>query len=170
MKKVYLAGGISDTDRKLGQAITAAKIRNMGFEVYAAAENNEINDKSNDPTPLDIYNGDINRVKESDIFVVRISGGNEDGTLSEIGMVAGWNEAIDNSKQYVLDYYETKRLLNHKIKIVAYTTNERMLQPQFWNGMASGGFNHLVAGMISRWGVFVGTEKHMLDYLMELKK
>lgn len=165
MKKVYLAGGISDTDRKLGQAITAAKIRDMGFEVYAAAENNEINDKSNDPTPLDIYNGDINRVKESDIFVVRISGGNEDGTLSEIGMVAGWNE-----REYHVKIKENKHYEPYKpIKIIAYTTNERMMKPQFWNGIASGGFNHLVAGMIDKWGVFVGGEKEMLEYLEGLK-
>ena len=30
MKKVYLAGGISDTDRKKGQALTAAMIRELG--------------------------------------------------------------------------------------------------------------------------------------------
>jgi hypothetical protein len=32
---------------------------------------------------------------------------------------------------------------NNKITIVAYTTNERLMQPQLWNGIASGGFNHL---------------------------
>ena len=161
MKKVYLAGGISDTDRKLGQAITAAKIRELGFEVYAAAENNEINDKSNDPTPLDIYNADIDRVKECDIFVVRISGGNEDGTISEIGMVAGWNERLVEQSIKIKDM--------KPIKIIAYTTNERLKQPQFWNGIASGGFNHLVAGMFDKWGVFVGGEKEMLEYLEGLK-
>lgn len=164
MKKVYLAGGISDTDRKLGQAMTAAKIRGLGYEVYAAAENDSINDKSNDPTPVDIYNGDINRVKESDIFVVRISGGNEDGTLSEIGMVAGWNEMIEEFNGNVDALRQMK-----PIKIIAYTTNERMMIPQFWNGIASGGFNHLVAGMIDKWGVFVGGEKEMLEYLEGLK-
>ena len=90
MKKVYLAGGISDTDRKAAQKVIAGKIRKIGYEVYSASENDSIND----PTPVDIYNEDIDRIKESDIFVVRISGGNEDGTLSEIGMVAGWNEGL----------------------------------------------------------------------------
>ena len=38
------------------------------------------------------------------------------------------------------------------------------MQPQFWNGIASGGFNHLVAGMIDKWGVF----ENMLKYMEEL--
>lgn len=162
--KVYLAGGISDTDRKEGQAKTGGRLERMGFDVYAPALNNSINDKSNNPTPLDIYNGDIDRVKESDIFVVRISGGNEDGTLSEVGMVAGWNE-----REYQAKIVENKQYEPYNpIKIVAYCTNERLMQPQFWNGMASGGFNHLVAGMIDKWGVFVGGEEEMIDHLMNI--
>lgn len=155
MKKVYLAGGISDTDRKLAQKKTAQKIREMGFEVYSASENDSINDKSNNPTPRDIYKADIDRVKEVDLFIVRISGGNEDGTLSEIGMVSGWNE-MDKELSYGVP-----------IKIIAYTTNERMMTPQFWHGIASGGINHLVAGMIDTWGVFVGGEEEMFKYIEE---
>lgn len=154
--KVYLASGISDKARKAYQVEVAEKIRDLGYEVYAAAENNSINDKSNNPTPLDIYNGDIDRVRESDIFVACISGGNEDGTISEIGMVAGWNEALTR---------EGRRSLKKPIKIVAFTSNERLLQPQFWNGIASGGMNHLVAGMIDKHGIFVGGEEDMLDYM-----
>lgn len=170
MKKVYLASGISDKARKEYQKIVAEKIESLGYDVYAASRNDSINDKSNDPTPLDIYNGDIERVKECDIFVVCISGGNEDGTLSEVGMVAGWNEGIENSIKYIQDCYEKERLLESKIKIVAYTINERLMQPQFWNGIASGGFNHLVAGMIDKWGEFVGGEEEMLEYLKEGEK
>ena len=165
--KVYLAGGISDTDRKKGQAVTAKKLIDMGYDVYAPALNDSINDKSNDPTPIDIYNGDIDRVVESDVFVVRISGGNEDGTLSEIGFISGWNEMIqnynDDIQTFAPEYYHLK-----EIKIVAYSTNERMMTPQFWNGIASGGFNHLVAGMIDNHGIFIGGEEEMLKYMEEL--
>lgn len=129
-KKVYLSSGISDTPRKNYQAKVARKIRELGYEVYAASENNSINDKNNDPTPLDIYKGNIDRVRYSDIFVACISGGNEDGTISEIGMVAGWNEALIR---------EARRTLKRPITIIAYTSNERMLQPQFWNVIASEG-------------------------------
>lgn len=164
MKKVYLASGISDKARKRYQKEVAEKIEALGYEVYAASRNDSINDKSNNPTPLDIYNGDIDRIKECDIFVVCISGGNEDGTLSEIGMVAGWNEYYNFSTSKIArEIYG-----DETIKIIAYTTNERLMQPQFWNGIPSGGFNHLVAGMISRWGVFVGTEEDMLARMKEL--
>lgn len=170
--KVYLAGGISDVDRKRGQRETAQKIREMGFEVYSASENDSINDKSKGPvTPEQIYQGDIDRVKECDIFVVRISGGNEDGTLSEIGMVAGWNEYEYLQKIKLNKHYEPYK----PIKIVAYTTNERLLHPDFSDGLASAGFNHLVKGMIDKWGVklgpsgrTVGTESEMLEYMKSL--
>lgn len=169
MKKVYLAGGISDVDRKRGQKETAQKIREIGFEVYSASENDSINDKSKGPvTPEQIYQGDIDRVKECDIFVVRISGGNEDGTLSEIGMVAGWNEYYNlYTTKVARDIYG-----DASIKIIAYTTNERLLHPDFSDGLASAGFNHLVKGMIDKWGVklgpsgrTVGTESEMLEYM-----
>ena len=32
----------------------------------------------------------------------------------------------------------------------------------------AGGFNHLVAGMIDKWGVWLGTEQNMLDKLEEI--
>ena len=164
MKKVYFASGISDKVRKRYQKEVAEKIRKLGYKVYAASENDSINDKSNDPTPLDIYNGDIDRIKECDIFVVCISGAGEDGTLSEIGMVSGWNE-----REFHVKIKENKHYEPYKpIQIVAYTTNERLMQPQFWNGIASGGMNHLVAGMIDKWGEFVGTEEDMLKRMKEL--
>src|SRR5699024_5792359 len=106
MKRVYLASGISDKARKEYQKEVAQKIRDLGYDVYAAAENDAINDKSNDPTPLDIYKGDIEKIKECDIFVVCITGGNEDGTLSEIGMVAGWNEYEYLQKIKLNKHYE----------------------------------------------------------------
>ena len=165
MKKVYLAGGISDTARKNYQKELAKKIRDLGYEVYAAAENNSINDKSNNPTPLDIYNGDIERVKECDVFVVTISGAGEDGTISEIGMVAGWNEHYHiSSSSLARDIYG-----DETIKIIAFTTNERLYNPDFSQNIPSAGFNHLVLGMIQKWGEFVGNEQDMLDKLKDLR-
>ena len=182
MKAVYFASGISDTPRKIYQSITAKKVEDLGYTVYAAANNDSINDKSNDPTPVDIYKGDIDVVKKSDILIACISGGNEIGTISEIGMAAGWNEKTideliflnelvtkemgDEARQMIQDRLKTL----DPIKIVMYTTNERMTVPQFWNGIASGGFNHLVAGMVDMWGVFVGGEDDMLEYMENLKE
>lgn len=171
---IYLAGGISDDDRKQGQKKMAKRIRSLGYnDLYAASENDAINDKSNNPNPIDIYHGDIDRIKECDIFIVRISGAGEDGTISEIGAVAGWNEGMEELNRQLeevakqLDdpmWLENKR---STIKILAYVTNERMLEPQFWHGIASAGYNHLVAGMIDRWGGLIGTREDIIKLLQD---
>ena len=172
--KIYLAGAISDKDAKEGQKETVRKLRQRGVEdIYAAALNDSINDKSNNPTPIDIYNGDIDRIKESDVFIVRLRGSGEDGTISEIGMVAGWNEMVEEHIEFAKEAFPPVAWGEPKIKpikIIAYTTNERVMQPQFYKGMASGGLNHLVLGMIDRWGVFVGDEEDMLDYVKDMMK
>lgn len=191
MKKVYLAGGISDIARKEYQRNMARKIRLAGaYEVYAAAENDSINDKSNDPTPLDIYNADISALRSSDMFVQTISGGNEDGTNYESGVIAGINEErvrfsetlnkvmytmltsddidemLNTIFQELFDFYEAP------IEVLAYTINERQLEPQFYKGerddiigIPSGGYNHLILGGIDKWGKFVGLEKDLLKSL-----
>lgn len=157
-KRIYLAGGISDKARKNYQKELAEKLESLGYEVYAAARNDSINDKSNNPTPLDIYEADVSKVLSSDIFVMTISGGNEEGTISELGLVSGWNEA--------LSVYESS---GTEIEVLAFTTNERIAQPQFYEGIASAGYNHLVLGMIDKWGDFVGNEIDLLDKLEEMK-
>src|SRR5699024_4671090 len=90
--KVYLAHPISTTGEFVDSKRVANNIRDIGYEVYVASENDSINDKSNEPTPLDIYDGDIDEIMDADIFVVNLTGGLQDGTISEIGFVAGWNE------------------------------------------------------------------------------
>src|SRR5699024_4396060 len=72
--------------------IVVNEIRSVRYEVYAAAENDSINYKTNNSTPIDIYNGDVSEILSSDIFVVNLSGGHQDGTISEIGLVSGVNE------------------------------------------------------------------------------
>ena len=147
MTKIYLAHSIS-TKAEFKDSIRVANlIRGIGFSVYAAAENKAINDKSNNPTPEDIYKGDVSEILTSDIFVVNLTGGHQDGTISEIGLVAGLNERGAN------------------IPIVAFTTNTRLLQPQHYWNIPSASANHLVLGMIERHGTFVGDEHNLYEYL-----
>jgi len=153
--KVYLAHSISTTGEFVDSKRVANNIRDIGYEVYVASENESINDKSNEPTPLDIYDGDIDEIINADIFVVNLSGGLQDGTISEIGFVAGLNEGNDGK------YAD--------IPIIAYTSNARLLQPQFSDGIPSASANHLVKGMIDRWGEFVGDEEAMYRKLYEIK-
>src|SRR5690625_6951307 len=103
MAKIYLAHPISTKGEFEDSKRVTSEIRALGFEVYAAAENDSINDKTNEPTPIDIYNGDVSEIMSSDIFVVNIWGGHQDGAISEIGVVAGMNEVreeIDADKAF----------------------------------------------------------------------
>ena len=147
MTKIYYATSISTTGESVDSIRIANNLRQLGYEVYAAAENKSINDKSNDPTPADIYDGDVSEIIKSDIFIVNLTGGHQDGTISEIGLVAGLNERGAN------------------IPIVAFTTNTRLLQPQHYWNIPSASANHLVLGMIERHGTFVGDERNLYEYL-----
>src|SRR5690625_837955 len=161
MSKVYLAHPISTRGEFEDSKRVANEIRALGYEVYAAAENDSINDKSNEPTPIDIYNGDVSEIMSSDIFVVNLSGGHQDGTISEIGVVAGVNEMRSMwAKEYDVQYTD--------IPIIAYTSNARLLQPQYYRGISSASANHLVLGMIDRWGEFVGSEQNMIKKLEDM--
>lgn len=147
MTKVYYAQSIG-TQGEFDYSIKVAnKIKELGYEVYAPALNNKINDKSNNPTPKDIYSGDVSEIMNSDIFVINLTGGKEDGTLTELGLVAGLNE------------------MSYPIDIIAFTSNQRLGQPQYYQGIPSASANHLALGMIDKWGEFVGSEDNMLKAL-----
>lgn len=158
--KVYLAHTISTRGEYEDSKRVANEIRALGFDCYAAAENDSINDKTNEPTPIDIYNGDVSEILAADLFVVNLSGGLQDGTISEVGVVAGMNEIIENIIDNYDDYMGADIL-----PIIAYTSNARLLQPQFSEGIPSASANHLVLGVIQRWGAFVGDEQAMLKSL-----
>lgn len=147
MAKIYLAHSIATEGELQHSIVTAESLKSLGYEVYAPALNKNINDKSNDPTPIDIYEGDIKHLLDCDIFVINLSGGMQDGTLTELGFVAGLNE------------------MNYPIDIVAYTTNTRLLQPQHYKNIPSASANHLALGMIEKHGNFAGNEQDMLDQL-----
>src|SRR5699024_6773926 len=172
--KVYLAHPISTTGEFVDSKRVANNIRDIGYDVYVASENDSINDKSNEPTPLDIYDGDIDEIINADIFVVNLSGGLQDGTISEIGFVAGHNEVrfeIEADKAFYIRVGNIPNVLDTKsIRIIAYTSNARLLQPQFSDGIPSASANHLVKGMIDRWGEFVGDEEAMYRKLYEIKQ
>lgn len=175
-KRIYLAHPISTTGEFDDSKRVANELRALGYEVYVASENDSINDKSNDPTPLDIYEGDITEILKADIFVVNVTGGLQSGTDSEVGFVSGLNEASSATMRAgalnkpEMTFY---RLLNRHpdnaiIPIYGYTSNARLLQPQYSDGMASASINHLVKGMIDRWGRWLGDEHAMLAYLKEV--
>lgn len=167
-KRVYLAHSISTRGEFDDSKRVASKIRSLGYDVYVASDNDSINDKSNEPTPIDVYNGDVSEILACDIFVVNISGGLQDGTISEVGVVSGLNEANTLHNGGVFTDIGTPSELTIK-PIVGYTSNARLQQPQFYEGIPSAGANHLVLGMVQKWGTLAGTEANMYEVLKEMR-
>jgi nucleoside 2-deoxyribosyltransferase len=157
--KIYLAHPISTTGEFNDSLKVAESIRSLGYEVFVASENTSINDKSNNPTPKDIYRVDVGELLSSDILVANLTGGQADGTITEIGVVAGYNEAIDMAG-----------VEQEQIPIIGYTSNKRLLQPQFHKGIPSASANHLTLGAIEEWGHFAGSEVDMINALGKLKE
>lgn len=155
-KKVYLAHQISTTGEFENSKRVANLIRELGYEVYAAAENDSINDKANNPSPSDIYVADVDNILNCDVFVVDIPTFGGQGTLLEIGIVSGLNEGAENKDKI--------------IPIIGYTSNARAIQPQFSDGIASAGMNHMVKGAVDKWGIFTGRESNMLQHLSKIKR
>lgn len=137
--KVYIAHPISNDYEAKASIELAQTLRDMGYKVYAAAENKIINDKAANepPTPAMIYQHDVNAIVDCDIFIVNLTGGHQDGTIMEVGVVAGINELLAEG--------------NH-IKVMAYTSNKRVQNPQHFEGIPSASINHLVLGAVDRWG------------------
>lgn len=104
--KVYLAGPIfTERDRmyldylydKIVKALPA------GTSIYVPHRNKSINDKTKCATSYDIYWGDYNRLKETDLLIAVISGDTPPiGTTCEIGIFTQMIDANPQKKMIVL--------------------------------------------------------------------
>lgn len=152
--KIYIAHPISNDYEARASIELAQSFRDMGFDVYAAVENKIINDKAAllQPTPLSIYDHDMSELIECDLMVVNVTGGDQDGTISEIGVISGLNEA---------GVYKCKPIL-------AYTSNARLQNPQMWQGIPSARANHLVLGMIAKWGKMFNDQDSLIDWFDDI--
>lgn len=151
MKKIYLAHPISNDYEAQASIDTANKLRELGYEVYAAAENKSINDKTKDPTPVDIYDADVAAIMDCDIFIINLTGGDQDGTISELGVICGINEERVKTVKRLWGSGSESEIVDDLIPIIAYTTNARLANPQFFNGVPSARANHLNLGMVAKW-------------------
>jgi len=166
MKKLYICHPISTTGEFNDSIRVAQRIegiyeykedlgKNMPkYDVYAPALNKTINDKSNNPTPQMIYEQDVDNLLSADVVVINYTSGRAHGTLLEIGLLAGM--------------YESAKKEGTLPKVFVYSSNKRMLQPQFWNGIASEGGNHMVFGAIEKHFTWCENEDDMILKLREL--
>ena len=192
--EIYFGHACSLTEAKIHSSKVADRIRECGYKVYVASENDDINDKTKDPTPFDIYLGDVSRMKAAEFMVFNLNGSHQDGTIWESGWVCGNNDAhlaiknayeefkpeIENMSrilneagyEYVgfVEYLFEKLLeeINYK-EMIVYSSNERLNNPQFYKGIPSAGANHLVFGGVDVHGKFVGNEEDMIQTLKKKK-
>lgn len=154
MIKVYYASSCSQIEDKLFSERVNKEISDMGFDIYTPATNDSINDKRNNPTPEMIYDADMDRLKHCDILLVNINGGHQDGTIFEVGAVCNHNE----------ENYDKKL-------IIPFTRNQRLLDTQIHNGIASASVNHLVLGGLEKWSNVKGllTYEQAIERLKEVK-
>ena len=104
---LYLAHPVADKANFHDSLRLASEIESISsadgsqkFKVYAPAGNKKINDKSNNPTPIDIYDEDMERLDSHDVVVANYTGVNSLGTLLEISTLGAYYQKV---KQIVED-------------------------------------------------------------------
>ena len=104
--KVYLAGPIfTERDRMYLDYLydKIVKVLPTGTSIYVPHRNKSINDKTKCATSYDIYWGDYNRLKETDLLIAVISGDTPPiGTTCEIGIFTQMIDANPQKKMIVL--------------------------------------------------------------------
>lgn len=100
-KKVYIGGELF-TEADVIQRLREGKdAKDLGYRVYNPIANDEINDKSDNPTSEDIFMQDTTEVLTSDFITAPID--NEDpGLMMELGMALAGNlfmEALDEMEE-----------------------------------------------------------------------
>lgn len=182
---VYFGHACSLTEAKIHSSKVADRIRECGHNVYVASENDDINDKTKDPTPYDIYLGDVSRMKAAEFMIFNLNGSHQDGTIWESGWTCGNNDAhlaiknayneltpyLNHMDKALADYgintYYTQEItkafedlleeINYK-EMIVYSSNERLNNPQFYKGKTAAKYGIASAG--ANHLVFGGVDVH----------
>lgn len=150
----YIGHSIATDGEAYDSKCMSDKMEEIGIQNYSAAKNEGINDKSLKFVKAeDIYHGDLPRLLGSQVVIYDLNGGTQDGTISEVGFTAG--------------YLETLRMQGKPSPqiVLGYSSNSRVLYPDFEQGIASGCVCHLPLGMVKEHGVFVGTKENLYKAL-----
>lgn len=106
MRRIYLSNALfTEADRafneKLANAIEEMKDEygNPMYSIYVPQRNDAINDKNSATDSVMIYKGDTDELIKSDIIIAVVDGTViDEGVASEIGWVAGFNEAVSKDE------------------------------------------------------------------------
>lgn len=96
MKKGYLANGLFGLGDRMVNELLSRKIReSVDVDLYSPQENNSINNKQAYADSGQIYEGDYEYLKETDVLITVIDGCEIDsGTSAEIGIVSTMGKKI----------------------------------------------------------------------------
>lgn len=149
---IYIAAPISTEAEVMYVNKLAETLRTIGYDVYSASEDEEINDKTNNPKAETIYTKDFDAIDDADIVLFVETGKKQVGSHIELGKVLEMRrKGID-------------------VELIAFTNNFRLDKPQTQEGMASESINHLELGGILVEGTFVhGMTDGVIQHLIARK-
>lgn len=153
MKKIYFGGPLFSESELHYNAVLVQKIRERfggQVEVYLPQENEAINDKSGYASSIDIFEGDVTFLDESDLLIALL-----DGPVVDPGLAAeiGYYYHLDRP---ILGLYSDMRQghFNNQQKIDAL---EETAESQFSY------INLFVVGAVKKRGQIVRTSEQLFD-------
>lgn len=167
---VYLAGPIfTERDRMYLDYIydNIIKILPPDASIYVPHRNQAINDKTKSATSYQIYWGDYNRLRETDLLIAVISGDTPPiGTTCEIGIFTQMIDR-DRSKQLVALYDDCREgFITCKDKQIAAEKMDAMRIEPGENQISY--VNIFLTGAIKTHGHLVCSSKELFEKLKEL--
>lgn len=147
---IYIGAPISNTGYVMYVNKVVETLRDIGYNVYSAIEDESINDKTNDPSPKQIYVNDLHGILKSDIFVFLETGGIQVGTHVELGIVLGMKS------------------MGAQIKLVGFSNNQRLENPQVKEGFPSASMNHLALGGVIAHGDMFNNEEGFVEKMIDM--
>lgn len=163
---IYLAGPIFTERDRMYLDYLYEKIKTIFNEasIYVPHRNKEINDKTKCATSYDIYWGDYNRLKETDLLIAVISGDIPPiGTTCEIGIFTQMIDADPNKKLIALYDDCREGYITCQNKNVAEAKMAAMQKEPGENQMSY--VNIFLTGAIKTHGKLVCTSEELFDEL-----
>ena len=147
---IYIGAPISNTGYVMYVNKVVETLRDIGYNVYSAIEDESINDKTNDPSPKQIYVNDLHGILKSDIFVFLETGGIQVGTHVELGIVLGM------------------KTMGAQIRLIGFSNNQRLENPQVKEGFPSASMNHLALGGVIAHGDMYNNEEGFVEKMIDM--
>ncbi len=173
MKKGYIAGKLfkqGDIGQRIYEGhLVGKELPHINF--YNPIANDEINDKNNLPTAEEVYDGDTDRVIESEYILAELDD-EDSGTMFELGVCNGI-EIMRDKVKYLRDKYgdltidELLPLLEEEVpkkKVYAHLSDIRLgTANQYESIYIPHGINQYVIGGVEKIGEIYGSVEEAVE-------